>query len=49
MEEWICEHDGRPEMLRYVAKGDRVEHLVSGRRKLENCRQYTTEREARQG
>lgn len=48
-DEWSCEPDGRPELLRYVPKGHRVEHLVNRRRKLENCKSYATEREARQG
>lgn len=48
-DEWTCEYDGKPELLRYVPKGYRVEHLVNGRRNRPNCTTFSSEREARQG
>nr|WP_246550016.1 serine/threonine-protein kinase [Bradyrhizobium liaoningense] len=49
VDEWICEHDGKLELLRYVPKQHRVEYFINGRRKLKSSKTYTTEREARQG
>jgi len=47
-DEWICEHRGRTEVVRYVGgKRPAVEHMVGSRRKRENCLSFSTEREAR--
>jgi serine/threonine-protein kinase len=46
-DEWVCRHEGRMEVLRYVpGKRSGVEYLVEGRRRTEHC-SWDTEREGR--